>query len=141
MRDELIIVFCIVDSEFWSMEQLSAWADQTILTLEEVPSWVIDVANCHTYFEARKAISRALQDLGVQLPVETPNFLLGLAVVGLEKGRFSLDSLKKRSLEIADAYESDMHSIEQWHQGHPDYEHAKALATNMLKQIDAPARG
>ncbi|UTW45818.1 hypothetical protein KFE80_02595 [bacterium SCSIO 12696] len=134
MTNLLAVMFCLLDSSFWRAKDISSWADNVILKLNNPKLWIVNLSLVQTSDQALQIIREALKEFFVILPEVTSELLVGFTILRFERGEISKESMRQVIWEIIDSYgeaDSSLTSIEE-----ADYSSCKRKALDALRLVE-----
>jgi hypothetical protein len=106
MASVLTSVFAALDSGAWDIAELARWANGSIRSLSQPPSWLIDLGMCMTIDEAVAIVRAEMQRQSVMLPSNYGDLMAGLILMRVKKGDLSESNARRSLVDVVDAYGS-----------------------------------
>lgn len=149
------ILFSVVDTGAWSLDQLRTWADRLIEERPHSPLWLLDLSTSRSLQEASSAISRGLKDAQIMLPDDMGDLLVGFFALRFQRGQLDARQFAAAVGDVLDAYGSSRLNVEQWNllTSHgeevtgalravtDELARAAAASEDRLRQLDSLATG
>lgn len=108
------VLFAVIDTRLWSIDQIRAWADKLITEMTDPASWLLNVSVATTSEEAANAVREALRARGVVLPEDIGGLLIGLLCRRFTRGDSARAQFIAEVADVLDAYEVSGPDVEMW---------------------------
>jgi hypothetical protein len=123
------ILFSVVDTETWSLNQLRTWADRVIEELPRPALWLLDLSTSRSVQEANSAVRRGLKDAQIMLPDDLGDLLVGFLALRCQRGQLDARQFAAAVGDVLDACGASRLDVEQW-----------SLLTSYGKEVTAASR-
>lgn len=110
------ILFSVVDTGTWSLEQLRTWADRLIERLPSPPVWLLDLSVSRSVQEAMSTIRVGLIEGQIVLPNDLGDLIVGLLALRYQRNDLQWDHFVKAVGDALDAYGGSRFDVDLWHQ-------------------------
>ena len=110
-----VILFSVVDTGAWSLEQLRTWADNVIEELPRPALWLLDLSASRSVQEANSAVQRGLKDAQIMLPDDIGDLLVGFLALRRQRGQLDARQFAAAVGDVLDAYGASRLDVEQWY--------------------------
>ncbi|MCK6523546.1 hypothetical protein L6R49_19215 [Myxococcota bacterium] len=108
------ILFSVVDTGAWSLDQLRTWADRLIEGRPRSDLWLLDLSTSRSVQEASSAVRRGLMDAQIMLPDDIGDLLVGLLALRFQRGQLDARQFSAAVGDVLDAYGASRLDVEQW---------------------------
>jgi hypothetical protein len=108
------VLFAVIDTGIWSVEQVRAWADRLIDEGAASTSWLFDLSVASTLGDAASAMRHRFVERGFVLPDDFAEVLVGLLYLRFQRGDLTRQQLEASVADVLDAYETPGFDVEGW---------------------------
>ena len=109
------ILFSIVDTGTWSLEELRTWADKLIEKLPRPALWLLDLSTSRSFPEAKSAIREGLKDAQIMLPDDLGDLLVGFLALRCQREQHQAQHFAAAVGDVLDAYGASRLDVERWY--------------------------
>lgn len=116
MFDLPSVLFAVVDTGLWPIEQVRAWADQVIDRSAKPAVWLMDLCMASTAREAGDVIQGALRARETMLDDDIGELVVGLLYERFRHSTLPRDRFISEVADALDAYEPPAIDVETWNE-------------------------
>lgn len=104
INNVLIILFAVLDTSSWDINELSYWVDRLLSRLEHPKTWISDLAINNSVASCLDIIRGAMKESGISFPDNIGNLMVGLILLRFDRGELSAEAARTQLIDIIDAY-------------------------------------
>jgi hypothetical protein len=110
-----VVLFAVLDTGTWSVDEMRAWADRQILEAKEVPEWLAQLSLGSDVHEGAKSVVTQLTRYSI-LPEDVARLLAGLTYLRFRRGEMPREQMISKIGGIVDAYAGTVFDVESWYE-------------------------